>query len=66
LIFRRVDEPRHGWKEAENTACLVMTQVDLHCHPVPATAIAGILDGSPASVTMCVTRRLRANLIPTL
>lgn len=26
-------------EEAENTACLVMTQVDLHCHPVPVTAM---------------------------
>jgi len=48
-------------EEAENTACLGMNRVDMDCRPVPQRP-AAILNGSPASVTLRVTDKLRVNL----
>jgi hypothetical protein len=50
-------------EEAENTACRGRSHVDMCSHLAPATAIAGIPNGDPPEA-LCVTDRVRANLVP--
>ncbi len=45
---------------AENTVCVGMNHIDMHCHPALADAVAAVLRGDPAPSVVFASDKLRA------
>ena len=45
---------------AENTVCVGMNHIDMHCHPALADAVAAVLRGGPAPPMVFASDELRA------